>query len=93
MSETVGHNKKSRFYKHYIFNVLKAEVPCAYCNSLLTFNTATVDHIVSRRRGGSKDYDNMTFACQPCNNAKDDKIISPVYCLERKNRFIGGGEG
>lgn len=44
--------------------------PCRYCNRLLTFNQATLEHIHPRAYGGSSFSDNLDIACPNCNNTK-----------------------
>ena len=42
---------------------------CAYCG-----NEATqVDHVISRKVGGSHDLENLVACCAPCNSAKGAK--------------------
>ena len=44
---------------------------CTYCNKHLEGGDATVDHITSRKQGGSVfDMDNLTSACKSCNSSK-----------------------
>ena len=44
---------------------------CTYCNKHLEGADATVDHITSRKQGGSVfDMDNLTSACKSCNSSK-----------------------
>ena len=35
-----------------------------------------IDHIVSRKHGGSSDFDNMAYACVHCNRRKGSDIAS-----------------
>jgi len=44
---------------------------CTYCHKHLEGADATVDHITSRKHGGSLfDLDNLTSACKSCNSSK-----------------------
>jgi 5-methylcytosine-specific restriction endonuclease McrA len=44
---------------------------CTYCHKHLEGADATVDHITSRKQGGSLfDMDNLTSACKSCNSSK-----------------------
>ena len=46
---------------------------CTYCPALLTSETATLDHIVPKNKGGRDCLTNLVLACFPCNRAKGDK--------------------
>jgi len=43
---------------------------CYYCGIKLTFDAATVDHLISRRNGGSGHLKNLVIACLNCNTEK-----------------------
>lgn len=47
---------------------------CTYCGARGV--RLECDHIVPVARGGGHEDDNLTTACQPCNRAKRDKLIS-----------------
>lgn len=55
-------------------------------------NTATVDHVIPRSKGGTNHASNLVTACRRCNNAKDDQIawdgsLSPATALRRGWRW------
>jgi 5-methylcytosine-specific restriction endonuclease McrA len=44
---------------------------CVYCGAAYQAGAAlTVDHVVSRKRGGGDGFDNLVTACRPCNEDK-----------------------
>lgn len=49
---------------------------CAYCGRQFKFDLLTRDHIVPRSRGGQDIWTNVVTACGPCNNDKDDMLLS-----------------
>lgn len=52
---------------------------CTYCGTHLEGGNATVDHITSRKVGGSLfDMDNLTSACKPCNSRKGSRFFNRV---------------
>jgi 5-methylcytosine-specific restriction endonuclease McrA len=60
---------------------------CQYCGSQPGRSSLTVDHVVPRSRGGTKDWENLVAACQTCNRRKGgrrpseagmDLITTPV---------------
>ncbi len=50
--------------------LLKSHPFCHWCNKPLTRETATLEHIVPLKRGGLDHHNNMTLACQPCNEKR-----------------------
>lgn len=44
--------------------------PCYICSKFLTFDEATVDHVVARSLGGRHRMDNLQICCFKCNNEK-----------------------
>jgi 5-methylcytosine-specific restriction endonuclease McrA len=55
--------------KTQLFNGAKRK-PCHYCNKLLTFDEATIDHLKPLSKGGYDRRRNKRIACRPCNEAK-----------------------
>jgi len=47
---------------------------CAYCGTHLTFQNATLDHIIPLGRGGSAGIENVTLACADCNRKKGHSL-------------------
>lgn len=53
--------------------VKRAKSYCEYCQTFgLIVISMTVDHIIPTSAGGTDDLDNLSFACERCNNAKSD---------------------
>lgn len=48
---------------------------CKLCGKQLTYEDATLDHVIPRSRGGSGALNNLVTACKPCNQWKDDKMM------------------
>lgn len=48
---------------------------CAYCEKILSFTTATVDHIIPRSKNGSDNINNLTISCSYCNNEKGARCL------------------
>jgi 5-methylcytosine-specific restriction endonuclease McrA len=66
-------------FRYYVWNV--EPVLCAYCNTRLTKQTRTRDHVIPRSRGGGNE-DNLVPSCAPCNRAKADDALL-IYMLRR----------
>lgn len=44
---------------------------CCYCEIPLSFEEATVEHIIPISKGGPDKLENLTIACPSCNNHRD----------------------
>ncbi len=49
---------------------------CYMCGRRLAIEDITIDHVVPRSLGGNDEDSNLKVACEPCNNRKDDRLIS-----------------
>lgn len=52
---------------------------CKYCRRALDEVEVTIDHIVSRSRGGRAEFSNLTVACRPCNASKGAWRVWPDF--------------
>lgn len=59
----------------YKLTLLMQAPVCVYCNTNLTYGTATLDHVVPLSQGGQNATSNVLLACQFCNQAKRDRSI------------------
>ena len=57
-----------RFYKKMV--VERDGLRCHYCDMLMTYNEAQVDHVVAKARGGTDSPTNLVLACPRCNRIK-----------------------
>jgi hypothetical protein len=48
---------------------------CHYCGAALTVETATLEHIWPRARGGKDRNRNLALACQLCNSSRGDRLV------------------
>lgn len=60
---------------------------CGYCGK----PGETMDHIVSRSRGGKDEWENVVLACKPCNNRKADKLLSEAKMALRVKPYAPKG--
>jgi 5-methylcytosine-specific restriction endonuclease McrA len=61
---------------------------CAYCNTTLTPDNRSKDHLFPRDRGGVLSNDNKLPACTECNQLKDNlNILEFRDALERIMHF------
>lgn len=56
--------------------VIRDNFKCAYCGCVLTFKSATKDHVVPASKGGKTIMSNLVAACKPCNSRKDNKTLA-----------------
>lgn len=61
---------------------------CIYCGGK---KDLTVDHILSRSRGGPDSPDNAVWVCRACNCSKSDKRLYEWYELDRRYLEIEDG--
>jgi len=50
--------------------LLKKSPFCHWCQTPLTIETATLEHIIPLHRGGLDNENNMALACKPCNEKR-----------------------
>lgn len=48
---------------------------CWMCGIELTMDTATLDHIIPRSKGGTFALVNLRLACSPCNNKRGNSDV------------------
>jgi hypothetical protein len=59
---------------------------CVYCGARYQDGAhLTVDHVVSRKRGGGDEYENLVTACLPCNQDKAHFGMK-AYVVELQDR-------
>lgn len=64
--------RRKKYGLYYKFGQCYCKGPCG---RRLSFDEATVDHIMPKSLGGANAYSNLQIMCQPCNLAKGD-----TYC-------------
>jgi hypothetical protein len=69
-----------RFYKKLLVN--RDGLRCHYCDVLMSYAEAQMDHIVAKARGGTDAPANLVLACPRCNNIKGTTCYS---CPEFRN--------
>ena len=52
---------------------------CAYCDKELDSNTATIDHIIQKFKGGHNVKSNMLCSCSSCNRSKGSTLLENWY--------------
>ena len=72
--------KNYRKYKKEL--VLRDGLRCHYCDRMMTFEEAQVDHIVAKARGGTDAPHNLVLACARCNAMKSTLCYT---CPEFRN--------
>ncbi len=58
---------------------------CQYCAKWLTFQQATIDHIIPKSRGGNNTFENCVTACHECNEKKGCRLPSEIGMRLLKN--------
>ena len=70
-------------FRNYIFESWNWE--CAYCGKKLTSDTATIDHILPKHKGGHNIRSNMACCCSNCNRAKGSSLVENWYTETNMN--------
>lgn len=61
---------------------------CVYCGATYQNGAQlTVDHVQSRKRGGSDGFENLVTACRPCNEDKAHFSLK-AYLVELQDRGV-----
>ena len=78
-------------HKHSLFG--RQEGLCGGCGVAFPFRNFTIDHIVSRAKGGTDHFDNLQLLCGACNSAKGRGTQAELKARLRAQGVIGKGSG
>lgn len=67
-SLTVTHKRGVKFSRVNVF--VRDGFKCQYCGKRYTMRELNYDHVVPRRLGGKKAWENIVTSCYPCNDRK-----------------------
>jgi len=59
-----------KYYRYKRMLVERDGLRCHYCDYLMSYEEAQVDHILAKARGGTDAPTNLVLACSRCNNMK-----------------------
>ena len=71
-----SHKWPRRYGKYKKLLVERDGLICHYCNSVMTYEQAQIDHIQPKVRGGSDAPVNLVLACPSCNHKKSTLCYS-----------------
>lgn len=86
------HGRGSTRHKKALFKG-HATVPCCYCDKELSYEEATVEHILQRAKGGNNFRKNVTIACGPCNHHRGDYSFDEWKSMVQSALFQRTREG
>lgn len=67
-------------------NIFKRDdYTCQYCSCKLEYDTATVDHVLPRSKGGRHEWQNVVTSCLKCNHKKGDRTPKEASMPLSKN--------
>ena len=66
-----------RKFRQSIFE--SREWKCAYCGKDLDIDSATIDHILPKFKGGHNVKSNMLCSCSKCNRSKGSSLLEEWY--------------
>jgi 5-methylcytosine-specific restriction endonuclease McrA len=65
-------NNTAAFKRQRLMVLARDQYTCTYCGNP---GASHVDHILAKVHGGTDDMDNLTSACQKCNQLKGSKPV------------------
>ena len=82
----LGKLPKPATHKKHLYG--EQEGVCNGCETYFPFDNLSIDHIVSRKHGGTDHVDNLQLLCHSCNSRKGAGTMSEFMAklLERRNR-------
>ena len=75
----VQERKRKKRIKEYVIN--RDGLICCYCDTPLTLETVTMEHIVPDSKRGTFNTTNLTVSCSNCNNRRGNKPFFE-YCKQ-----------
>ena len=72
-----------RKFRQHIFEAWHWK--CAYCNQQLTQDSATIDHILPKHKGGQNVRNNMMCSCANCNRSKGSTLLDVWFSSDNRN--------
>ena len=66
---SVNHSKRKRII------LKKTGGLCAKCGKPFTLEKTTIDHLISKYRGGTNELSNLIPMCKHCNKQKESRIV------------------
>ena len=81
----IGKIPHYRTQKHTLFGL--QEGICNGCRVTFPFRNFTVDHVISRSRGGTDHPDNLQLLCAACNSLKGNRT-QPELIVELRRQGI-----
>lgn len=63
----------STLQKRILWNKIKDDPKCLNCDTLLSWNDVTIDHILPWSKGGKTDLNNGQILCTKCNSSKGNR--------------------
>lgn len=65
---------RAKSYRTIKARLLSQDPRCWVCGCALSMESATIDHVVPRSRGGLDNANNLRLACEPCNQKRGNHM-------------------
>lgn len=75
-SKRKGNSRERRRRRDILLNSQKGK--CFWCEDDLVAESATLDELLPRYRGGTACWDNIVVSCRPCNLGRGD-FVAPAW--------------
>ena len=80
--------RRLKSYTSHKRSIWSSGASCRWCRSELSFEDATVDHVVPVALGGDDSLANLVLACESCNQSRD--AVAVIFRGRFKPRTPGG---
>ena len=86
VKDYVKNKKHPRFSKYNV--IIRDRFTCQYCETDVSTNTVTMDHVLPISKGGKTTWENIVAACGPCNSRKgNDLYMKPIRVPHRPSYY------
>jgi len=85
-THTTAHRSQRRLKTKIFGN--KQSIPCVFCSTLLSFNDATIEHVIPLSKGGTHNHENLTISCFDCNNERGTVPFEEWKHIVKFNKLV-----
>jgi hypothetical protein len=83
-----GNSHRRREIKRQLFGQ-HTHRPCCFCERPLSFDAATLEHVIPRSKRGRLVLANLKISCSPCNRERGDGDFEAFKARKREQMALG----